>query len=668
MVCLSLLAVVLLRGIEAAAQADTIEVVLPPVTVEASRSAETSATAPFAVTLMTRSATDVSVESATSLQDVLASVPGIWLNDRGHFAMGERIILRGTGWRSAFGVRGVMVVLDGVPLTMPDGQAFADVVEPALIRSAEVIRGPSSVFWGNASGGVLYLKTVSAAAAPGVRVRGLVGSHGERQLLGEARFAVGRGSASVFASHIGRDGYRAHSGGEFQRGGGHLRLPVGGRTVVNLSIAGALQDALNPGGLTAQQISDDRLQVDSVYIRNGAGKESVQLQGIASVDHALPFATLSAAAYGVRRDLDNPLTGRYVVVDRLAGGGRLRLSGEPGSRIRWSVGGDVGRQSDDRQNFENLGGEPGTDPDLDQIETVTNVAGYGYTSVSLASNLELSVGLRADAIEFEMDDRYLENGDQSGDRNFTAVSPTAGLSYRHGNTIVFANYATAFETPTTTELVNRPDLTGGFNPTLRPEYARGVEVGVRGAVPSAASLAYEIALFRTTVDDILVQQQTEDGRDYYRNAGVNRHVGAEAFVTVRPLQPLTLQASYALNDLRFVDGALADNVLPGVPRHRGFARLVWESPDFRLAASVESVSGYFADERNAAETDGYTVFTLSASHPGISVSGGYLRPFVEIENVFDAAYNASVVVNAFGGRYYEPAPGRVIRAGLNIGI
>ena len=648
-----------------AQETDTLEASLPPVTVEAARAAETTLSAPFALTVLHRAPDEVRTETATSLQDVLATVPGVWINDRGHFAMGERIIVRGTGWRSSFGVRGVMVVLDGVPLTMPDGQAFADVVDPSRIRSAEIIRGPASVFWGNASGGVVYLKTMPHTGGPRLRFRGMTGTFGERHLLAESSFSVGRGSVALFGSHQNRDGFRSHSSGRFDRAGLHARIPVGARTVITATAAGALQDAENPGALTAAELELDRSQVSPSYISSVSGKESLQLQFSVGADRATSIGTVSASVFGVRRDLDNPLPFAYIDVDRLAGGARLSVSSDPARRLRWSAGGDVGRQADDRRNFENDAGRPGAAATLNQLETVTNAAAYAYGSAMLTPSLDLSLGVRADVIHFEMEDRLLDNGDESGDRGFRAISPAVGLSYQAGSAFLFANFGTSFETPTTTELVNRPDATGGFNPLLEPERARSIEAGARGSALQRR-VAYEVAVFRSTVDNILVQSESPDGREYFRNAGTNTHAGVEASVQMAVLPYLHVLTTYAYNHLRFASGALEGNALPGVPEHRLFARLTFSRAGFRVAGSGESVSSYFVDEDNSATTPAYTVLTLHAAHAGIRLGRARLQPFGEIENLLDARYNASVVVNAFGGRYFEPGSGRVFRVGMNL--
>ena len=38
--------------------------------------------------------------------------------------------------------------------------------------------------------------------------------------------------------------------------------------------------------------------------------------------------------------------------------------------------------------------------------------------------------------------------------------------------------------------------------------------------------------------------------------------------------------------------------------------------------------------------------------------------FLSVENLFATTYNGSIVPNAFGQRYFEPAPGRTLRLGI----
>src|SRR5690606_17633635 len=96
--------------------------------------------------------------------------------NRQNFAQDLRLSVRGFGARSAFGVRGVTVVLDGIPLTMPDGQAQLDVVDPDLLGRVEILRGPAGALYGNAAGGVIYLESGDGDERPGADVSLTAGS------------------------------------------------------------------------------------------------------------------------------------------------------------------------------------------------------------------------------------------------------------------------------------------------------------------------------------------------------------------------------------------------------------------------------------------------------------------------------------------------------------
>ena len=57
-----------------------------------------------------------------SLDETLLLIPGLTVSNRNNPSQDPRISIRGFGARSAFGVRGIRVLRDGIPLTLPDGQ------------------------------------------------------------------------------------------------------------------------------------------------------------------------------------------------------------------------------------------------------------------------------------------------------------------------------------------------------------------------------------------------------------------------------------------------------------------------------------------------------------------------------------------------------------------
>ncbi len=645
-----------------AQEADTLSGTLPAIEVTATRGTETAETAPLALSLLTRSPEEVALTPGLTLEEVLAPLPGLWVNARGHDAVGERVVVRGAGSRAAFGVRGIQALLDGIPLTMPDGQAILDVVDPTFIRRAELIRGPAAHFWGNGSGGALALSTAAFTDPPFGRIRALAGSYGTRHLAAETAFRAGHHRFHVMASDARRDGYRTHSAGRFTRGIAHGDLDLGARTHARFTAAFADQDAEHPGTLTADQFAETPRAANPSFVAAAAGKKSRHAQSALTLFHTTDRGALEATVYGILRTLDNPLPFAYIDLTRRAGGLRLAWRNDQ-ARLPYGLALDAGLQHDDRRNDENDAGRPAGTPLLDQTETVRNLAASAHLRLPLPAHLHLTAGLRADHLRFSLDDHLPP--DASGHRTFFALSPSVSLAFEAGDALFFAGLHTAFETPTTTELVNRPDGADGFNPEVQPERTVGVEAGARGR---RAGLAYDVALFWAHVRDRLLpfQTATSEGRTFYRNSGGLRYAGIEAAFdwTARP--GLTLSATYTGGRFVFDDGEQAGNRLPGVPDHRLLLALRFERRGLWGRLSLEAVSHQYTDDANTARADGYAVLDAHAGHGGLQAGPVRVAPFLQISNVFDVRYSASVTVNAFGGRYYEPAPGRTVTAGLNL--
>ena len=647
---------------------------LSNIPIEAARlNSITDQSAPFGVSLLERPVERRNFEPGLSLDEVLSELPGLWVNDRGNASIGERISIRGMGWRAAFGVRGVQVILDGIPLTMPDGQAFADIISPAMIERAELIRGPSSLFWGNGSGGVLFISTRSGSSAPALRIRTISGGDTSfdtfdalQHVSAESQFQKGRNRFNVFVSNDQRSGYREYSSFRFTRAAFYGTIPLQDQSIVQFTGALADQDAENPGQLTMEQVEEDPRLANTRNVDTSAGKESFQAQLGGTWLKDIEIGQLSATLFGIVRDLDNPLSFTYIDLNRLAGGLRIGLQNQS-SRLKWGLGLDMSFQDDDRRNLNNDGGNPGTEISLDQNETVRAFSSYGFINYALAGPLTITAGLRSDFIQFTMSDNLLSNGDQSGDRNFSALSPAIGLSYAFERSILYTNYRNAFETPTTTELVNRPNLDGGFNPDVDPQQVNGFEVGLRGNT-DFWMINYDFALYTMSINDRLTPFQTEEGGDrtFYRNLGKNEHQGLEVFLSATPLPWLNGQLTHTSNRFEYKEDELAGNRLPGIPDHRTQVLVRASVQRLWIQGGFRHVSSYYVNDANTEKNDAYSVVDLNVGASGITVNDLEIHPFFKISNVLDEQYNNSVVVNAFGGRYYEPAPNRSFQLGLNI--
>ena len=669
--------VALLAGAAGSAQAqrDTTEVIeMEPVEVVAATPFDVaSASAPFAVSQRLRTGAELSSRPSLSLEALARTIPGLSVNSREHYALGNRVTMRGLGWRAQFGIRGVQILLDGIPLTTAGGQAFTYVVDPSFVRRTDVIRGPASVFWGNAAGGVVAFSARPPEDAARVRARQVVGSYGLSKTDLQVTPDPGPHAFSAYGSYLSQDGYRAHSDTRLGRVGATGDVSLGEGRGVRLSAAYVnLPQAQSPGSLPRGLVSGDRRQARDSFVENEAGKVQEQGQlGLTYYDDLGAWGRLKATGYGLFRGLENPLPFAYITFDRLAGGTRLTLEGTSG-RLEWGAGLEGKWQRDDRIEYENAGGEPGDSVQTDQLETVANQGAFARAALRLRERWRISAGARYDRLRFSVDDRL--PGDDDGARTFQQVSPSVGVSYQLPAARLFAHFSTALEAPTTTELGNRPDAQGGFNPEVGPERVLGLEVGAQGTARGAGSaLSYDAALFGMQVRDFLVPYRNEAGETFYRNAGRTRHAGLEAAVQAQFPQNLSLAASYTFLHAEFAEAqtgegaSLGGNRVPGVPRHLLGASLEWRpAGPVWLALEAERSGAYPVDNRNTASIDGYTILHARASHPGWSVAGLTVQPFVAVNNLLDARYIGSVVPNAFGGRYFEPAAGRHWQAGVSV--
>jgi iron complex outermembrane receptor protein len=663
---------------------------LPELNVTVTRSSEPLQKVPYAVSVLNRD--DLQRGQQTlGIDEALNNLPGVVVSNRYNFSLDQRISIRGFGSRSNFGVRGLKILLDGVPQTLPDGQSQLTNVDFATIDRAEVLRGASSSLFGNASGGVISFQTQQAAAGPFAQSVRVQGGSGKRdgddfykwQTWTSGRFGTVSGTLSL--SQFKADGFRQHSAAEFRQLNTGLDYAISGSTLARLRLSLADNpEAQNPGALTLGEYLANPDSAASNNIRRAADKDAQQHQLALALRHYDASGNeYEATVFGLIRDLANPLAapsdinpgptaGTYVAIDRTVAG--VRLSGSHrlgGNEVapRLNAGADVQFMRDDRQNLVHNAGIPTGDVFLDQLEKITEIGPFAQLQWSPNERLLLSTGVRYDWVRFDLDDRYTGDGfDDSGARTMSALSGNIGASWTFDDRFVpYVNVSTAFETPTTTELVNQPDGSGGFNPELGPQRAVNYEVGARGQ--PARGVSYSVALFLGRVTDAIVQQLEVGGRAFFRNAGKTHNDGAEVGLTVSPVSALTLSAAYTYARYRFSGDSLDGNRLPGVPEH------FW-----RLGVRTVLPAGFYADADHTISTsvaadDANTIIVpawgegITNLRLGWNGNSGSMRvaPFLGLNNLWDRRYIGSVTLNGVGGRVIEPAPRRVIYLGTEIG-
>ncbi len=656
-------------------------VALAPIVVSVLRSPALLESLPFSASVLAGRSLK---EGSTGLfiEEALHGLPGVRVQNRYNPAVGERISIRGFGARSQFGIRGLKVLVDGIPATLPDGQSTLDHLDIGSLGRVEALRGPAAALYGNGAGGVLLFRSTEpyeGAYHQGGTV--VVGSDGLYRIQ-----ATGSGTAGGlgFRGSVARnrfDGFRDNDSDS-----GENPYSRADRTIVNARLASALAggtfafqisglelDALNPGSLPGELFGAGSRQAWGFNVARRTRKHVRQAQAGVSWQGLLGHMEGILSAYGVRRELDNPIPTQVIDLTRNGGGVRLVLAHvwDGGTRLDFGLEGEI--QDDDRKNFANEDGEAG-DLALNQQERVLAGAAFGLFRLPLAGRLHLTGALRFDHFSFRADDRFvtIDNPDDSGSRNLATMSPSLGAHLDLGDHGLFASVARSFETPTTTELANRPDRAGGFNPDLTPQYGWTVDVGVRGTWRGL--LAYDVAAFSSRLQNQLLpfEVPSAPGRRFFQNAGRSRIRGFEVSARAVLLSSLTGRLAYGYIDARFTDfttrgGSFDGNRIPGVAPHRLEAALRGGRGPWFGEVRMEVRDDVPANDGNDAFANGYVLVDVRLGAHELRIRNFRFSPFAGVTNVTDTHYASSVVVNAFGGRYFEPGPDRGGYLGLSLG-
>ena len=623
-----------------------------------------------------------------SLTETLLFVPGVSVSHRYNPTQDPRLTIRGFGARSAFGIRGVRVLRDGIPLTAADGQTAVDFLDLESLGAAEVFRGNAGALYGNSSGGVIDFRTTPPPEAGGRgRVSGWLSDGISRASISGGRRFGDFGLQGTVTRNAG-EGPREYSAFESTNGMGDARWNLGATQMQLTASIYDAPEAENPGALTQAEMDRDPTLPDSNNIVKKAGK--VVKQTIVSLQAARDFGAVSLTANGHlgQRDLENPQSFAIIELDRETAGGSVRAQWQSTNQsFRLAVGADLLSQVDDRQNYSNCAGLTGaqrpaaTCPTADdrgsltvnQEERVSGLGAFLRGEFAATSRLSMTGTLRSDRTRFEVTDRRATDPAlaEPPPRTLSAVSPMFGINYRIGLlSSAYASVSTSFETPTTTELANRPDGVGGLNSELKPQRGVSYEVGFKGA--RVSGLRYDLALFSIITEDELIPFQVPGaaaGRQFFRNAGQTTRRGAEASISTIA-GPVSLGASatwlrYVYDDFTVAGTSFEGNRVPGVAplTLSAFASV---SPSWGLVAlEGVHVGKQAVNNANTSWAERYQLLNARVAFRANTRLA--LEPMVGVDNIFDKTYASNVVVNAAGGRFYEPGPGRTFYVGVRMG-
>ncbi|HVL36571.1 MAG TPA: TonB-dependent receptor [Burkholderiales bacterium] len=620
-----------------------------------------------------------------NLSENLGRVPGIVVQNRQNYAQDLQISSRGFGARSTFGVRGIRLIADGIPATMPDGQGQAATFALGSAERIEVLRGPFSSLYGNASGGVISVETEDGPLDPAAEATFSFGSYDTWRVALKYGGQWGRLNAIGDLSRFETRGFREHSAARRDQLNAKLGYRLGERTGLTL-IANSLRqpETKDPLGLTRAMLEHDPTQVHPSALLFNTRKTVNQDQlGVRAVHRLDGGDRLEATLYGGERFVEQFLafrgapppptvSGGVVRLDRSFAGGALRYFTRAGA-LRLSAGLEHERMSERRRGFVNEFGVAGALRRDEDNEVAANDM-YAQAEWQLSERWSLHGGARHSRVRFTSEDHFVapDNPDDSGERSFRATTPVAGVVYRvTSTTSLYGNFGRGFETPTFVEIAYRRDATG-LNLELDASRSRHAEAGVKTVLPGR--IRVNAALFDIVTRNEIVVDTNIGGRAIFKNAGRTRREGLELGAETLLDGPLAARIAYthlrAVFRDAFVTGPAlvpAGNRLPGVPQDQLYAELRYRHEGFFAQLEGLRRSRVPVYDLNAEFADAFAVFNgvlgVSRALGAASITG-----FVRIDNLADRSYAGSVIVNEGNQRFYEPAPGRNATIGIQASL
>jgi iron complex outermembrane receptor protein len=458
------------------------------------------------------------------------------------------------------------------------------------------------------------------------------------------------------------DGYRKHAG--FENKSAFVQFTHQNHEVShNLSILHFDSPyAFDPGGLTLEEVNRNRSQGRERNIAFDAG-ESVRQSQIAW-QYKTPYhgGALETTVHFSPRIFDGKLpfeNGGIVKLERdFYGGTMLYRTSEKNLLGQGIVGLDFQSQRDHRKRYANLSGQKG-EQTINQIERFSSASGFAIWSVPVGSSI-IDLGLRYDNNLVSLDDRFVIT-EQKHKRQFSRWSPHLGLLLKSSPTTAwFVSLGSGFEVPALSELSANP-YGSGFNPDINPMEFIGLDFGFRKKRPS---YRWEVVAFYTKATNELIRYELEDFPDqnFYRNLGESTRYGIEVDASLIAYKNHMLQGGISLASYRFLDDGTAKN-LPGVPANTVNLGWMYSNDGWELSIDGRFAGNYFADNANAVRIDHYGLANLEIQKQfhlkSTAITLGY-----SVFNLTNTRYFDNVRINAFGGRFYEPASGRQLLLSL----
>jgi iron complex outermembrane recepter protein len=688
---------------------------LPAVTISVTRTDGKNFETPASVDVVGRAQIE-DAKLQANISEVLGPVPGLVANNRGNYAQDLQISSRGFGARTAFGVRGIRIYVDGIPGNSPDGQGQVSHIDMGSAKQIEVLRGPFSSIYGNSSGGVINVTTQEGGPDTVSTTSLTGGSFGSYRVGQKISGDTGAFNYVLDASRYSTDGWRDHSAAQKDNINARVGFKLGADTQAVLVLNRVnLPDAQDAQGVTAADLANPKAVPPAVLTFN-TRKSTEQTQLGLAIDHRINSEhSLKLMGYGGQREVTQfqsiPLGAQNAPT---AAGGVVDFGRDYyGMEGRWTfkrnlangpllllVGFTADRLDEQRRGFENFIASTTVNPDplcvnggvrlftcgvqgklrRDEDNKLSSNDQYLQAQWWPTAALSLHAGLRRSSIDLKSQDKFLTNGNDSGNVSFSGTTPMLGALYNLNDRVnLYASWGKGFDAPTLNEIAYNPVSTpAGLNLTLKPSRSQQFELGAKMQLAQAANV--QVAVFQAKTKDEIVVLSNNGGRSRFQNAGGTKRDGLELAYNNQFAKGWKTQWAYTYLRATYSDAfttcvvttcatpvvpVAAGNLLPGIPKQNLFADIAWTSAGGGVQAGVEwrATSKVAVNDTNSEFAAGYG--TLAARISFTQKVGNWTwREFVRVDNLLSKSYVGSVIVNQAAAQYYEPAPTRSFLVGV----
>ena len=628
-----------------------------------------------------------------NLSEIAPRIPGVVINYRSTAAQELSISTRGFGARSQFGVKGIRIYVDGIPLNSADGQGQAGSINLDTLGQIEFLRGPFSALYGNSSGGVVQAFTRDGAKDPTITVGASTGTWNTNKQSMTLEGQVGPVNYILNTYQYVTDGYRDFS--QYRRDNFNGKISYQFSPDTKFTFVGSYMDqpyTNDPNALTPSEFASNSRQAGANAVARNSRLYRINSYGGIIIDHNLSEKdSLRFVAYsGSRSNLQYLTTSAAAEIIRDTEGFDFRWTRKDlflNKPLNFTAGLTYDSMEDIRSRYtysspwrEFTPLQATSTNDRREKQTAFNVDQYLQASYEPTDRLLFIAGLRHSRVNIKNEDLYFGDCtarptacDSSGQVTYSNTSPVAGVTIKVTPTLnLYANYGRGFETPTFAETTYSSASTGaGPNLSMVPSKSKNYEIGLKAFVTSNTRV--NVALFKVDTKNEIVVVANSGSQNQYDSIANTERKGIELSLDSRLPYNFNFYQTYTYLDSEFKNSftntvggfVAAGNRLAGVYKNTAYTELSWKYPAFNFSSAIENI--YYSDvngyDSNAADrkADAYSIVNLRASLKQ-SFNNWNFSEFVRADNIFDEKYVGNVRVN--NSATFEPGAPRNYTVGV----